>query len=163
MSDTPTPQPRDPRLIPLSHDHHTALARAREVVLALDQVNSSDVELNQLATRILAWVTADLSVHFDKEERWMVPPYIRHTGEDDPLITKMRRQHEAIRRLTDGLVDHSKGIVAARLRAWSTALSNHVRFEEREVFPAVQRVLTEDELETLGTALKDGNSPSCGT
>ncbi len=160
MADTPAPQQRDARMVPLSHDHHTALGRAREVVLTLDRGAPGDAELETLAHRLQSWAGVELFGHFEKEEVHLIPPYLQQVGPDDGLAAEMARQHQTIRELTRDLTDVSKGDTASRLRAWSTALSEHVRFEERELFAAVQRALTDEQMTTLGKAL-DGEGPAC--
>ncbi len=160
MAENAAPQKRDARLVPLSHDHHNALGRAREVVLKLDRERPGDAELETLAHRLQSWAGVELFGHFEKEETHLIPPYLQQVGPDDGLAAEMARQHQAIRELTRDLTDVSKGDTASRLRNWSTALSDHVRFEERELFAAVQRVLTEQQMATLGKAL-EGGGQSC--
>lgn len=148
---------RDPRLVPLSHDHHTALARARDVTLALDGVAPRDPE--ELAAELAAFFERDLARHFEAEERHLMPPFTARVGTDHELVRELETQHAEIRRLAAAL-KNGEGPVAARLRAWGEAITAHVRFEERELFGAVEAALSEAELDAIGRAL-EGEGPSC--
>lgn len=152
-----SPVRRDARLVPLSHDHHTALARAREVTLALDGVQPQDA--GELARKLSAFFSDDLARHFEAEERHLLPPFAARVGEDHPLVAEVTRQHAEIRQLAAAL-DGGAGPVEARLRAWGEAITAHVRWEEREWFNAVQEALSEAELDAIGAALKR-EGPSC--
>ncbi|MDH5525940.1 MAG: hemerythrin domain-containing protein [Nitrospirota bacterium] len=151
------PVRRDPRLVPLSHDHHVALFRAREVVLAVDGVQPQEPE--SLARHLAAFFDGELVQHFEAEEQHLLPPFVAHVGVDHPLVVELMRQHAEIRTLAAALTD-GEGDVWERLKAWSTAITAHVRWEEREWFNAVQEALTEDELTVIGEALKRAG-PSC--
>lgn len=151
------PIKRDPRLVPLSHDHHTALARARDVTLALDGTVEQD--LDALAARLSDFFENDLIRHFEQEEKYLLPPFIARVGADHKLVQQVQREHAAIRAHAARLKDASLP-VAERLQAWGTAIRDHVRFEERELFAAMQQELSEDELTVIGEQLaREG--PAC--
>lgn len=162
MPDAP-PQRRDPRLIPLSHDHHHALARAREVVLALEgkalDGTPGTIGLDALAARLAAFCGGELAAHFAREEDHLLPAYRAAGGA--PLAAETERQHAHLRGLAAALETGGAGPLAARLLAWSRAITGHVRFEERELFPAVQAALDERALTELGKVLADGAGPAC--
>lgn len=151
------PVRRDPRLVPLSHDHHTALARAREVTLSLDGVQPQEPDV--LAARMAAFFTNDLIRHFEAEECHLLPPFVARVGENHPLAAELKRQHAEIRTLAAAL-DGGEGPEETRLKAWSEAITAHVRWEEREWFNAVQDALSEDELDAIGAAL-EREGPAC--
>jgi len=156
--DTLTPVRRDPRLIPLSHDHQIALGRAREIVLALD--GTIPQALPQLAAACVYFADAELLPHFEREERLLVPPFAARVGEEDVDLVAMLDQHGALRTLTDALRGDSDTALADRLEAWSKALTAHIRFEERTVFKRMQASFSEPELAAIGAEL-DGQGPTC--
>jgi len=150
---------RDPRLYPLSHDHHQALARAREATLAVDGTVPHDpAALAALAERCAAYFAEDLEPHFKREEKLLLPVTVARFGRDDDLVIRVKDEHAMVRKLTRRLTDpKDKAPVVGRLAAWAKALVDHVRFEEREWFEALQNSLPEKELERLGRLLEGGN------
>jgi hemerythrin-like domain-containing protein len=153
---------RDPRLFPLSHDHHTALARAREATLAVDgSVPPQDLAtLTALAERCAAYVAEHLEPHFKREEKHLLPVSVARFGRDDDLVVRVKEEHAMVRKLTRRLTDpKDKAPLTGRLAAWAKALVDHVRFEEREWFEALQNSLPDKELERLGRLLANGDRP----
>ncbi|MDH4229898.1 MAG: hemerythrin domain-containing protein [Nitrospirota bacterium] len=158
-----SPVRRDPRLIPLSHDHHVALFRAREVVLAVDGVQPRDAR--ELAGTLVVFFDAELARHFEAEERFLLPPFVARVGAEHPLAVELLRQHAEIRALAAALAEGAsekptEAELWDRLKAWSTAITAHVRWEERQWFNAAQEALTEDEMAVIGAALQR-EGPSC--
>jgi len=156
---------RDPRLYPLSHDHHQALARAREATLAVDGTVPHDpAALAALAERCAAYFAEELEPHFKREEKLLLPVTVARFGRDDDLVVRVKDEHATVRKLTKRLTDpKDKAPVVGRLAAWAKALVDHVRFEEREWFEALQNSLPEKELERLGRLLANGGHPACDT
>lgn len=119
---------RDPRLRPLSEDHHHALVVARRVERAGAEGRVDAALVNEIA----AWFARDLEAHFTVEEQHLVPA-LRAAGHDD-LATRLKAEHQAMR----GDLDAAIAGDAARLASFGAALREHVRFEERELFPACE-------------------------
>jgi hemerythrin-like domain-containing protein len=156
---------RDPRLFPLSHDHHGALAKAREATLAVDGTSPHDpAALDALAERCAAYFAEHLEPHFKREEKHLLPVTVARFGRDDDLVTRVKEEHAMVRKLTRRLTDPGdKAPMAGRLAAWAMTLIDHVRFEEREWFEALQNSLPDKELERLGRLLANGGDPTCDT
>jgi len=158
----PQPIRRDPRLMPLSHDHHQALARAREITLVVDGVQKRD--LKELADASAAFFVAHLEPHFRKEETHLFPVYAARFGADDELLERTREEHATLRMLNRRLTDpDDPAPLVGRLAAWAKNLSDHVRFEEREWFESIQNSLTDDQLDELGRLLAPETGPACKT
>jgi hypothetical protein len=152
---------RDPRLFPLSHDHHLALARAREATLAVDGAVPQD--LTALAERCAAYFAEHLDPHFKREEKILLPATVARFGRDDDLVARVREEHAMVRKLTRRLTDpKDKAPITGRLAAWAKAVQDHVRFEEREWFEALQNSLPEKDLERLGRLLEGANGAGRG-
>lgn len=152
---------RDPRLFPLSHDHHGALARAREATLAVDGVAPHDAAaLTALAERCAAYFADELEAHFKREEKHLIPVTVARFGRDDDLVARVKEDHAMVRKLTRRLTDpRDNAPMAGRLAAWAKVLVDHVRFEEREWFEALQNSLSPEELDRLGRLLANGDRP----
>src|ERR671919_3060766 len=76
-----------PSLIPLSHDHHHALALAlRCRKQALGQIKPTGVEgLRLRANEFLTLYAAELSSHFEAEEKILFPQMSLPVHESEPL------------------------------------------------------------------------------
>ncbi|MBK8937984.1 MAG: hemerythrin domain-containing protein [Polyangiaceae bacterium] len=116
---------RDPRLHGLSSEHHQALVLARQL--------SSVVEWTQEdGDALRARFERELEPHFAIEEELLLPA-LRRAGRE-ALCEQVEREHAAIR---SGVASARGGDVAAA-HALGAALTSHVRFEERELFPACE-------------------------
>ncbi len=136
---------RAPELIPLSHQHHHGLAAAKRVLGTLD-IDTSDVGTRLLAEQVVRFHEADLEPHFIAEETWLLPhapaALREHTLAD----------HAQLRALVE--FGDNLGAIREQLRTWSDALTQHIRFEERELFPALQELLSAEQLLQIGRELE---------
>ena len=139
---------RDPALIPLSQQHHDALALCVYIARA---ARSGHLDLTHWNCEVAAAWQAEIRWHFQSEEE-IVFPAAKAVATLATLVTEL-------------LSDH------ARLRAWFSAaeagqlssddllrfrqlLHDHVRNEERNLFEPMQATLDPAELAALGTALR---------
>jgi hypothetical protein len=130
---------RSPALIQLSRDHHQALDVARRLRRA------TDADLGAaLAYLQVFWDPGGLR-HFELEERHL--PDALPDADWRDAVERMRREHDAIR-VNIATVDDVAGA-----HELGTLLHDHVRFEERELFPLLEDRLSEPQLERLGAAL----------
>ena len=136
---------RHPALAPLSREHHSALVLAKRALRAstggFDAINHFVAEVE----RVFA---CDLEPHFQLEERWLLPALIR-VGQSK-AVEQTLAEHAKLR-----LLASQPGINRPEiLRRFGNALAEHVRFEERELFPLAESTLDEEALESIreGTA-----------
>jgi hypothetical protein len=141
---------RHDTLIPLTHDHHHALAQARR----LQDVGAmpDQTERRNLANDFLNFYFGRAVRHFHEEEELFFAPLIDHPEARDHVLRAVSdhlRLHALVRtvkrQLSDGDADPE---ILGRI---STLLTEHVRFEEQELFPLVQRLVPEDDLNDLAT------------
>lgn len=111
---------RDPRLVPLSREHHAALRLGRALIAGT-------------GGELLVQMRAELRAHFDEEERDLLP-VLREAGEA-ALVARLLDEHRTLERLFD---DAQAGRRSAEA---GEALIAHVRFEERELFPVFEAQL----------------------
>jgi len=111
---------RDDRLVSLSRDHHTALKLGRRL-LAGDGAAALCAELPALAA------------HFEEEEARLLP--LLEANACAEQAARLRREHAQLRALFAAAAGGRREGEAGR------ALIAHVRFEERELFPLVERLL----------------------
>jgi hemerythrin-like domain-containing protein len=146
---------RKPELRILSVDHHHGLVAARRLRLAAE---APAAHPEALAAFLAAWRN-EIEPHFRVEEEELLPRYAAAAGEAAPLLRRTLREHaelrERVRALEPGDTPPSQWLEAA------TALERHIRFEERELFPAVENALPDETLTALAEALARYERTGC--
>lgn len=125
---------RHPSLQALSRDHNVGLVLARRL-----QIPSEEV-----ARDFLAIWDAEMADHFSEEERLLLPLCGRL--DQERLAGEHQEIREAVSRLRNGEL-----VVARDL---SVLLHDHIRWEERRLFPAIEMSATPEQLDFL---LEQGN------
>jgi hemerythrin-like domain-containing protein len=137
---------RHEALIPLSHDHHQALRLAQALLKKSAPTKrgmQSPEEKLQDAKRTYELELID---HFKHEEEIV---FALAKGRDeamDAMIRDIVNQHNKIK---EAVLSLEQGDLIENLDKLGQMLIDHVRQEEREVFPKVEEVLTKEELENL--------------
>jgi hemerythrin-like domain-containing protein len=137
---------RHPALLRLSHDHHDVLAQA--VWLRRSIVGDAE----RLRTHFLAFWDEQAERHFALEEELLVPPCRRLGADLAALAERMLAEHAELRTAV-ARIEAGESVDLAALHALGDRLKRHVRFEERELFPALEAALDERELRTIGKRL----------
>ena len=138
---------RHPGLEPLSDDHHRALVLARSARRAGETARDRDA-LATLWEQVRQRFALDLEPHFRAEETVLFPA-LAAAGER-ALVERALEDHAELRRLVRAAAD------AEGARAFGRRLHDHVRFEERELFPHAERVLPDLVLDATGRAARGG-------
>jgi hemerythrin-like domain-containing protein len=142
---------RHETLRPLTHDHHHALAQARRLH---DVSKMADItERRNRANDFLNFYFGRAIRHFHEEEEVFFAPLVDDPRAGDLIVRAVvdhLRLHALVRmikrQLTDGEADQET------LGEISRILTEHVRFEEKELFPLIERLIPEDQLQDLATA-----------
>jgi iron-sulfur cluster repair protein YtfE (RIC family) len=136
---------RAPALVPLSRDHHEALVQA----LALERGAGRP----PVALGFRDFRRAELEGHMADEEDVVLPAA---EGVDPAGVARIRREHAEIRRLADVLEAAAAAgqDLASTMKDLGRLLHDHVRYEERVFFMALQAALPADALEAMGAALE---------
>lgn len=137
---------RHPALAALSRDHHHALVLAQR----LRRTGESDAA--DAAAAFLQHWTEEERLHFRLEEEVLLPAYAGYGDPDHPAIVRTLLDHVRIRRDVERLGD---GTDLELLHELGARLADHVRLEENELFPLVERTLPEPALAALGERLRD--------
>jgi len=137
---------RDPALVSLSHDHHQALYVAR----ALRRANAETAADARAA--FLAYWDGHGRTHFRLEEEILLPAFAGHGDCRDPLVAHVLCDHIAIRHLAHELAA-CRSPSPSMLCRLGTQISDHVRLEERELFPLIERTLPAPALSEVAEAL----------
>jgi hemerythrin-like domain-containing protein len=144
---------RSAALTLLSHDHHHALVVAQRLRRAEDR---------SPATReLLDFWESQGREHFDVEEEVLVPTWLElDPGADRALAERLADEHQVIRSLVRAAQSDSLDLDG--LAETGRLLADHVRFEERELFPLIEKALRSDALATLGEEIGDHRAPGRG-
>jgi hemerythrin-like domain-containing protein len=140
---------RDINIIPLSRDHHYGLLFSWKVRQGL----AKHVEPERIQRYVRHFWEHHLKEHFAEEERLLF------RGRPDPLCIEAIDQHHKIQGLVQAIqgsgvwIETNYGLLADQLE-------QHIRFEERQVFPFLEQKLTKDELAAVGTALNHHARPA---
>ena len=137
---------RHPALAPLSRDHHHALVLAQRLRRASEQDAADAAE-----AFLEHWIEEE-RLHFRLEEEVLLPAYAAYGDPDHPAVIRTLLDHVRIRSDVDRLAN---GAGPDLLHELGSRLADHVRLEENELFPLVERTLPEPALAVLGERLRD--------
>jgi hemerythrin-like domain-containing protein len=142
---------RHKELQPLSRQHHNALM----AVLLLKKGVQKKADVQVMQDFILFVWKDELMPHFEQEEQWL---YSSHQ-QLHSLHQQMLLEHEAIREL----VEKFKTSITSfeTIKTFYELLEQHIRFEERIYFPALEQYLSAEELLSLEIHLADTPGESC--
>jgi hemerythrin-like domain-containing protein len=138
---------RDKSLIPLSHQHQHALALCVRIERASPIPRAN---VNAWQDEISLLCRAEISIHFDAEER-LVFPAARRFAELNSLVDELLTDHRDLRKAFGRA--EAQAMSVADLLNFSTRLSAHIRKEERQLFERLQELLSREELDQLGREL----------
>ncbi|HET9163306.1 MAG TPA: hemerythrin domain-containing protein [Solirubrobacterales bacterium] len=131
-------------LQPLSRDHLKSLLAAKRLREATDAAAA--------AQDFLAFWESEGRHHFRVEEEVLLPGWALHCRVDRVAVARMLEEHLAIRRGALRAVAAEASI--EELAELGQLLDDHVRFEERELFPMIEEALDPDDLNRLAAAIE---------
>ncbi len=126
---------RVPELQPFSREHHHGLVFCRNIGKGLIRQIASERIQNYADHFYLN----NLVNHFDDEEKFIFPIL----GPDHELIKQALNEHGLIHRL------FKEPSCTASVTRIKDVLDAHIRFEERVLFPEIQKVATSEQLRTI--------------
>ncbi|MHB1278160.1 MAG: hemerythrin domain-containing protein [Bacteroidia bacterium] len=132
----PAPIKRHPALQPLSRDHHFGLLLCWKIRKGL----SKKIDTKRIKAYVDWFWNTHLAEHFEEEEKYIFPLL----GQGNKLVELAIHEHRSIR----SLMAKKEGLEEVLLTLEET-LNTHIRFEERELFNAIQEVATADELAVI--------------
>lgn len=137
---------RSERLRRLSEDHHRSLVNARRLRRAAGEQGESP---EAAATGFLSFWRVHAEPHFRGEEEVLIPLLaLRETPLGERPVIRMLLQHARIRGLVISLEEEiqRRRVRCETLRELGEDLETHIRLEEREVFPLLERELSDEDL-----------------
>jgi hypothetical protein len=142
---------RDAALVSLSHGHHQALVVAQKL-------RRADVPSAAEARAAFAgfWPVAGRT-HFRLEEEVLLPAFAAHGDPHHPLVARVLCDHVEIRQRAEVVLDAEDAGVAD-LHALGGLLADHVRLEERELFPLIELAMPANALAIVAAALEQAEA-----
>ena len=138
MNEPIKPIKRSKELVQLSKEHHEGLLLGWKIKEGLK--NGTDASL---ISKYIQWFWEnELEQHFRKEEEALAP----HLPSDNELVQQMFREHEEI----EALININAMIVDEDIFLQiADGLHDHIRFEERILFPFAESHIPAVELEAI--------------
>ena len=141
---------RNTNLQALSRDHHHGLLLAWKIRQGLKF--SADLQI--IADYIAYFSAAALFPHFENEEKQI----LTRLAEGSALKQSTIKDHENISGLIHQLAG-TKEIEPALLLKIADSVEQHIRFEERELFPYLEELFNADQLKEIGVAIDLNHQP----
>lgn len=132
----------------LSRDHLKALLTAKRLREATD--------VEAAARTFLEFWGREGRRHFRVEEEVLLPSWALHRPVDRAAMTRMLEEHLAVRR--SALRIAAGEATLKELQDLGRLLDEHVRFEERQLFPMIERALDPDDLTRLAAAIEQAEA-----
>jgi iron-sulfur cluster repair protein YtfE (RIC family) len=144
---------RNKNLETLSWEHHDGLVVAFRVEKGINNQTNPKVMVEYLSH---IW-DHTLQHHFWQEEAALMP-HLQQIEEGNKLISKMINDHIMLKSLLTNL-QHSETNQEATLKDFSYLLSEHIRFEERILFPLAEKMMPAEKLAQIGKFLHQQHRP----
>lgn len=147
------PIKRTEALQPLSRQHHNGLL----FCLLLQKGIKKNADPEVMRDFIQDFWYKDLQHHFQLEELYLVPLKNRYHQFVEPL-QQMVNEHYELKSIINEIVLNPTHKTIDELRK---KLDDHVRFEERQLFPLIEEAISPQELQTIGKILAKENDANC--
>lgn len=133
---------RDENLVILSHEHHHGL------MFCVRLKKASDTDSETLRSFVQDYWNNHLSDHFVREEKLLIPFTFNAS-----LKNQLLNEHADIKLLVNKITQHKNDEITENAIILSKKVNDHIRFEERILFPWLQRNLNPNELRYIGEEL----------
>jgi len=140
-------------LYPLSHDHHQGLILAQILKKNAPKYKNLPDTIDGKVEYTINFYKVELVKHFRQEEEILFPVAKGKDKKIDLLIDEIISEHRKIESLVDSL--KSKNNYENVLDELGNLLELHIRKEERNLFPEIEKILSEKELEFLAAKLAE--------
>ncbi|MCJ8154547.1 hemerythrin domain-containing protein [Chryseobacterium sp. SSA4.19] len=131
---------RNENLVPLSRDHHFGLLCCWKIRQGIKK----DISYERIRKYINFYWEKNLSGHFEIEDT--ILPEVKNNN----LQIQMENEHREINRLINNIKQSDNKELLAD---FADLLYQHIRFEERTVFPHLEEHLSADQLSEIGAQL----------
>jgi iron-sulfur cluster repair protein YtfE (RIC family) len=142
---------RHESLIPLSHQHHHGLVLSHRVLRDLPGLRGDSQALALVAGEVVEFFERDLLAHFAAEEEVLFPAMEQQLGKLT-IIDELLGEHRQMRVLVQEL--SRKGSGAKTVEAFAELLRDHIRKEERDLFPIYDQRMSESAQSAVGDGIR---------
>ena len=144
---------RADQLQPLSREHHLGLVIGRHA----KECEDTPEQILKHWSALTDYINKDMTHHFDIEDDILVKaltPYKDQEPKVAEVLNKLKTQHQQLADLTTIDNDQTTPTIE-QVHKLANALYDHIRFEERELFPTAEAYLTPAELKSIYEASAD--------
>ena len=134
-------------LVPLSREHHGALILARLLQKGAPAYKGLPTDIAGKAAYARLYYEEEIDKHFSLEERSLLIHAKGINAVLDKQLDAMKQQHQQLRLLFHAI--HGNEKQEDRLDELGHALENHIRMEERELFPLIQDTCIEEVMKQI--------------
>jgi iron-sulfur cluster repair protein YtfE (RIC family) len=138
---------RHEALAPLSRDHHEALILSQLLKKDSPAYKGLPVTVEGKVNYAVGFFEKNLKDHFEKEEKVFVLVKTMHPEEIGVLVSELTEEHHTLARLFSEI--GSKENPMETMNRLGELLNNHIRKEERNLFPLLQKHCTEEMFEKI--------------
>jgi len=131
------------QLQPLSKEHHLSLTLGQKAIHVSQKGDPEAIRM--LCDKIIADYPSLWRVHFDIEEDSIFTPLEEKSSKLFNLCQQLRNEHKIL----DDYYQKMKSGDTSVLLAFGTLLKQHTRIEERQLFPLLEQILNNEELDVI--------------
>jgi len=145
-----TPVKRDENIKRLSREHHFSLLFCWKIRKGL----KTDVATERIRKYVQYFWQQHLQPHFREEEKIFFAPI------KDRLVQRAINEHKYIKQQVEDLANYSGNNERKSLAKIADMVYEHVRYEERDLFPHLERKLSKEQLENIGEQIEKHHQTS---
>jgi hemerythrin-like domain-containing protein len=138
------PIKRNEHIVSLSKDHHATLLFCWKIRTGLQH----EVDVNRMLPYVQYFWQHHMQPHFLEEETILFAPV------KDDMVQRALKEHIQIREKIEA-IHIAEDNVKLKFETLANLVDAHVRYEERELFPHLEQVLTNEQLEKIGKQLNE--------
>ncbi|MEO5649078.1 MAG: hemerythrin domain-containing protein [Ginsengibacter sp.] len=139
------PVKRNENLAKLSRDHHASLMFCWKLRQGIKQHAATE----RMVKYVQYFLNHHFNPHFKEEEE------ILFAGLDDSKVQKAIDDHVFIKSSIHKILTPDSGNQPDKLSALANSVDEHVRYEERILFPHLENKLNEEQLKAIGELISD--------
>ena len=139
------PIKRNENIQPLSREHHFGLLFCWKLRTGL----KFGIATERIIRYLDYFWTQHLQQHFRAEEELLFRKV------NDPLCDRALQEHVQLKEMISSLLARAFANEPAQLDKFAVTLTEHIRFEERMLFPHLEKVMSEAQLDKVGKMLNE--------
>ncbi|HEY5367939.1 MAG TPA: hemerythrin domain-containing protein [Hanamia sp.] len=140
-----TPIKRNENIIKFSRDHHASLLFCWKI----RQGVKHHIDIDRMLDYLRYFWTKHFAPHFGEEEAFLFAPL------KDDKVLKAMDDHKSIKESIEALHATKLHGTEEKLLELADMVDEHVRYEERILFPHLESTLSHEQLKHIGTQISD--------